>query len=453
MLTAAAAATLGLLAVLVLALALGDAVPEPAVPGLPDAGLVTGWGVPLARLLVRVAALGTIGTLLFAAVLSAAPGGRLSGAAQRAVHACSWWALAWALSSTAGAVLSVSSLYGVPLNALTPGSVVALGTEVAAVRAAVLVAGLALVVAMAARWSPGRRSAAGLLLVGLAAVVLPVVLAGHSAAAEQHALAVGSLSVHVVAATLWVGGLLVLLGYGRRPADRRQAVERFSAVALACFVATGASGVLNAWVALAGVAGAVGLGGVLGSGYGLLLVAKTTALVLLGGAGWWHRRFTLPRLRAGHPRAFARFAALEGGVLLAAVALAVALAASPPPASTPAATAPPAAPTTTDPAPVTTPDGSLAGTEEMSGHDHGELSVGVLVDDDRFHVSAPVLPGQRVTVYNSSTTEVTITADDGSFDAVVGGQTFITFEAPEATGEYHFSSRHSPGFGDVLVVR
>ena len=89
----------------------------------------------------------------------------------------------------------------------------------------------------------------------------------------------------------------------------------------------------------------------------------------------------------------------------------------------------------------------------MSGHDHGDLSVGVFIDDARFHVSEPVSPGELVTVYNESGVDVTITAQDGSFDAVAPGQTFVTFAAPAEPGEYAFSSKHSPDFRDVLVVR
>ncbi len=88
----------------------------------------------------------------------------------------------------------------------------------------------------------------------------------------------------------------------------------------------------------------------------------------------------------------------------------------------------------------------------MAGHDHGELSVGVLIDDQRFHVPAPVAPGALVTVFNSSSTEVTLTAADGSFDVAVPGHTLLTFPAPAGPGEHPFASRHDPAFRDVLVV-
>jgi putative copper resistance protein D len=88
----------------------------------------------------------------------------------------------------------------------------------------------------------------------------------------------------------------------------------------------------------------------------------------------------------------------------------------------------------------------------MAGHDHGELSVAVLVDETRFHVAGPVAPGSRVTVHNRSATTATITADDGSFDITVPPRALTTFLAPQAPGEYRFASEHSSSFTDVLVV-
>jgi putative copper resistance protein D len=193
------------------------------------------------------------------------------------------------------------------------------------------------------------------------------------------------------------------------------------------------------------------LGAALGTGYGALLAAKTGALVLLGVMGWWHRRVTLPRLQAGEASAFRRLAAVEVGLMVATVAVAVALAASPPP---PAGAAPGSAaggasvggaPEAGTPAPSAAPD-------PMAGHDHGELSVAVLVDDERFHVPRPVAPGSAVTVFNSSDTEVTLTAADGGFDVVVPGHTVLTFPAPAEPGEHPFTSRHDPAFRDVLRV-
>lgn len=435
------AAVAGLLGVLVLALLLGGGRPAEATAGLAQAGPLVSWGLPVATLAGRIAAVGTVGTLLFAAVLL--PGsGSLPAASRRALRAASGWALGWAAATVAGALLTVAQLVGVAPTAVTASSLRVFVTDLPAGRSAVVVLVAAVVVALAARRCAGSVPAALLLAVAGCGLVVPAVLTGHSSAAEDHVLAVTNLSVHVVAASLWVGGLLALLVHGRSADGLAGAVGRFSVLALVCFAAAGTSGVLAAWLVLGG---SLPVGTVLGSGYGWLLLGKTAALVVLGVLGWRHRRSALPRLRSGRPGAFRRFAAVEAAVMLATVALAVALAASPPPA----AAAVPAPATATPGAAASAP---VPAVDDMSGHDHGDLSVTVLVDETRFHVSSAVAPGSRVTVHNGSATEVTLTADDGSFDVVVPGRTLTTFVAPSEPGSYPFTSRHSAGFADVLVV-
>ena len=135
--------------------------------------------------------------------------------------------------------------------------------------------------------------------------------------------------------------------------------------------------------------------------------------------------------------------------MLATIAVAVALSASPPP---PASSAPASAQSgaaDARPGPAASPE---PGIEDMAGHDHGDLSVTVLIDETRFHVSAAVAAGASVTVHNATRTEVTITARDGSFDVVVPGGTLLTFRAPVEPGPYPFQSRHSASFTGVLVV-
>ena len=86
------------------------------------------------------------------------------------------------------------------------------------------------------------------------------------------------------------------------------------------------------------------------------------------------------------------------------------------------------------------------------GHDHGALVVPVLVDPTGFTVTEPVTAGGVVTVHNPTGTDVTLTADDGSFDAVIPAGSLTSFRGPEQPGSYPFTSRHSPEFTGVLVV-
>ncbi|MDP5183298.1 CopD family protein [Blastococcus sp. BMG 814] len=424
----------GLAALLVGALVVGGGAPEADPAELSGGGALVGWGLPLVTLVGRIAAVGTVGTLLLAAVLLPGRAG-LPVEFRRALRAASAWALVWAGATALGALLTVSRLVGTSPTSLTWSPLRVFLEDTGAGRAALLVVALTALVGVAARRSTGVPAAASLLLVAGAALVVPAVLSGHSATAEDHLLAVTALGVHVVAATAWVGGLLALLVHAHHGAATSEAARRFSRLALVCFLATAASGLLAAGLLLGGTAGALAA---LGTGYGALLLAKTAGLTVLGVLGALHRRHTLPRLRAGDGRDFRRFAAGEVVLMLATVALAVALAASPPPAGAERTAAPTTAP--------------AAGADPMAGHDHGELSVAVLVDDERFHVAGPVAPGSRVTVFNSSAAEVTLTAADGSFDVVVPSGTLTTFLAPAEPGPHPFASRHSPGYADVLVV-
>jgi putative copper export protein len=426
----------GLAAVLVLALVVGGARPS---SGLASAGPFVDWGRPVASLASRIAALGTMGALLFAGALLPRPD---AAPWQRAMRAASGWALAWAAATLATAWLTLSELVGVGPLSLPVSAAGTFVSDLPAGRAALTTLTAALSIALAAAFRPGVDSARFLLLVAGMGLVVPAVLTGHSASAANHMLAVNNLAVHVVTAAVWVGGLVALVAFGRGTGVLGPAAARFSAVALWCFVLMGVSGVLASWLVLGGDGGT--LLAALGTGYGVLLLGKTAGLLALGGFGWWHRRRTLPGLRAGSAGAFRRFAVVEAAVMLATVALAVGLAASPPPAAV--------APDVPRAAAPADPGRAEPAADPMAGHDHGDLSVAVLVDATRFHVAGPVEAGSRVTVFNSGSAEVTLTADDGSFDVVVPAGALMTFAAPAEPGDHAFGSRHSGSFQDVLVV-
>jgi putative copper resistance protein D len=104
---------------------------------------------------------------------------------------------------------------------------------------------------------------------------------------------------------------------------------RYSQLALACFVAVGTSGVVNAAIRLGSFPD--GVSELWQSRYGWLVLGKLAAFVALGWFGWRHRSRTLPHLAAGRPGAFRRLAAAELVLMSLTVALAVALSRSPTP--------------------------------------------------------------------------------------------------------------------------
>lgn len=450
-----------------LVVGLGSLLAAPDVAGLPQAGVVTDVGLDVTRVASRVLAVAAVGALLLAAVLVPAPRARADrqglvpgreALRRRATAVGAAAAAGWAGTAVVGAAFDAARLTATPVQVLPVEVLVSFLLEVPSGQAAAGVAALSTVGVVAAVSLRGARAPAAALVTAVAALVLPQVLSGHSATAPDHALAVVLLSVHVVVATAWVGGLGALVVLARRSEALPVTAARFSALALVCFVATGATGAAAAWVVLGGAAA---LPGLLATGYGMLLAAKTIAFVALGAAGWWHRRRTLPALRRGTPRAFLRFAAVETAVLLLTTALAVSLAGTAPGAAL-AATSAPAADGATAPdlvgttssgrLPDPTSDPASTAAEDMSGHDHGDLTVSVLVDPERYHVAGPVVAGQRVTVFNGSERTVTLTAQDGSFDVEVASRSLTTFVAPSQAGSYAFTSRAGDGYADVLVV-
>ncbi|MCW2897851.1 MAG: copper resistance domain protein [Streptosporangiaceae bacterium] len=337
-LRAAAIAAVCAVAALLAALVLGGAVTEKVIPGLGDAGTVTRWGLPLARLVMDLGAALTVGALLAGTVLlpSERVGGRsvLAAQAVRYVRAASWLAAAWAVGAAATLVLTISDILGEPIGRVVAGSELSsyIG-QLPQGTALMFVVMLALVVALLARTSATPGSALGLLVVsGLA--LMPPSLTGHSAASPNHSVAIVGLALHIAAVTPWVGGLAVLCWHawaetGRSGTGEGLAVatSRFSRMALWCYVTVGISGLANVISRLPDPAELIT------SNYGRIALAKIVAFVVLGWLGWWHRGRTLPAVAARRPRAFARLATVEAAVMAATMGLAVALSRTAPPAA------------------------------------------------------------------------------------------------------------------------
>lgn len=290
---------------------------------LGDPGPLVRWGLPAVRVVGDAAAALTVGVLVLAAVGLAADA---SAALVRALRTASAAAAVWALATLATAVLSYAELSGQRFDDPTYGPrLVAYVTTDDAGRGLMFTLVVACVVNLAAMLGAGLRTA-GLLALLSPAGLVPAALSGHAASAGgSHETAVTSLGLHLVGVTVWVGGLagLVLLR-GVLGADLPVVARRYSALALWAFVAVAASGVVNGWVHLGGAAG-------LDSRYGVVLLAKTAALLVLGVAGALHRTRTLADLTAGRRGAFVRLAVVEGAVMALATGLAVALARSPSP--------------------------------------------------------------------------------------------------------------------------
>ena len=319
------------IAVLVAAAIVAGSGSRPLVAlGLPDPGELTTVGLPAMRALSEVSMVLTIGALLLAAFLvPPQKSGYLDVAGFRAVRVASWTAGVWALAALLLVPLNVADALGRPVtDVLDLGLLVQLVPRLSAGMAWTLTALVALLVLAGTRTVLSWGWA--VVLFGLAmAGPLPVTFTGHSATGGAHDVASNSLVLHVLAAALWVGGLAaVVVLSAARGSDRATAlataVPRFSRLALVCWAVLAVTGVVNTLVRIP-------IWALFGSFYGLLILLKVLALLVLGGLGALHRRRTVAGAAAGQAAELVRLAGVEVLLMTATIGLAVALGRSAPP--------------------------------------------------------------------------------------------------------------------------
>lgn len=296
---------------------------------LADPGPATTSGLPLARYLQDLLGVLVVGCALVAAIASGPGGDDLRAGARRLLGPT---ATGWGVVTLLVYQLTASDLSGRPLPLVLTAQVQGAFVSLPQARAQLLVVLAAVVLAVASRLAVASGPAASRVLLVLAtAALVPPAFVGHSASAEDHELAVASVAVHLAAGALWVGGLAVLavlvLADRRVGADRaRPTLASFSTLALWSVVVIGVSGLLNGSLRVTSV------DALLGSTYGLLLVAKAVLLVVLVGFGWWHRRRSLAGMAGpGGRSAFLRLVVAELLVMVLTVAAAVVLSRTPPP--------------------------------------------------------------------------------------------------------------------------
>ncbi len=179
---------------------------------------------------------------------------------------------------------------------------------------------------------PGVRGGASLswgrILALPTCLLLPAALAitGHSWSREPRILSVILDHVHVLAASIWIGGLACLLaallssGVGRSPvkegASTAELVDRYSLIARLCVAALLLSGWAGAFLYLDGV------GQLFSTSWGRTLLWKAAVVLGVMGLGWMNWKMHLPQLRLEGKRAsLLRAAAAELALAVVAVGL------------------------------------------------------------------------------------------------------------------------------------
>ncbi len=253
-----------------------------------DPGDLVRWGVPTAKLLVNLGAAGTIGALVLA--LWALPDDRKEYG--RALDVAAGSAALLAVASGASALLVYLSVTGQAAsgsNEFGAGFGLFL-TQIELGQAwltTTLLAAIVTVLAYAVR----NKTAVFWVAVLAAFSLLPLAQQGHAAGASGHNDAVSALGLHLLFASIWLGGLITLV-IAAIGTDRTRLVvflRRYSTLALVSVIVVAISGYVSA---------ALRIGSLdqLTSAYGLLVAAKVGVLVALGVLGALWRRWLIERV-------------------------------------------------------------------------------------------------------------------------------------------------------------
>jgi len=149
----------------------------------------------------------------------------------------------------------------------------------------------------------------GLIVIGAAYLAATPALSGHASIQSPTAIFFPSDVLHVLAASVWVGGIACLLL--ALPAATRQlqgpqrsrlllaTLVRFSPLALASVIVIATTGVVQAYIDVRS------LNGLFHTTYGALIIAKVVLLLILICLGWINRERVIPAFKriagAGQP--------------------------------------------------------------------------------------------------------------------------------------------------------
>ena len=286
---------------------------------LGDPGVLVRWGQPIAKAITNLAMTISIGTIVLIAFAS----NDASGSTKRGLNLVAGSGVVWVLAGLANLVLTYLTVAGTGLISLGSNFSKALN---------LFIFDISLGQAMSLNLVFGALLATGALLVrkvkntvylvGLgAAALVPLAVSGHASGTADHADAVNSTGLHLVAIVLWVGGLvgLLVMQVGATSQLKVALLRRYSALALFAFVLTAFSGVAAALVRTQ-------LQFLFTTSYGWIVIAKVVTLVVLGAFGAWYRLRLIDRA-AGEQgsRVFAIVAVVELFVMGIAMGLGTAL--------------------------------------------------------------------------------------------------------------------------------
>jgi putative copper resistance protein D len=263
-------------------------------PILLDPGAVVRWGLPIAKLFVNLGLATAIGALLIAIFAMSPKRDEFSVTLDLAAAGAALWAAASAFTgfftflAVRNQPIDFTSAFGDVLASFL--TTTELGQ---AWLATVLIAAVVTVLCFAVR----NQSGLVLVLVLSVAGLIPMALQGHSGGTEDHDAATSAIFLHLLFAALWLGGLLAIAITQPQLTKNRLTLvlRRYSTVALISFIVVAVSGYVSAEIRVENLSNLL-------SPYGILVVVKVFALIMLGLFGAIYRNYAIRRLESSQTK-------------------------------------------------------------------------------------------------------------------------------------------------------
>ena len=263
----------------------------------------------------------TIGALLALAFLVLDRDGKLSTSGSKIKSIISVSAFAWFGASVLNIIFTLANILDQSvLSVLDPTVLQSFLFQISLGQYLLFQTLIALLVAVTSRALTSSGYTAILLLISLLAISAPV-FQSHAASSGSHALAIGSLFIHVIALSFWVGGVIAISLLNKD--DRKVSLPRFSHIALWSAIAVVISGVLNASARL-------NFSAAWSSSYAYVVILKSIITLVLLYFGFKHRNYLAAKPSVNWV-AMTRLISVEAAIMIFVTALGSWLSSNQPP--------------------------------------------------------------------------------------------------------------------------
>ena len=277
----------------------------------------------VSKFLGITASIFTVGGLVATSFLIEDDKGNLAPATKRFQKVVFWSALVWAAAAAANIIFSLANILNVPVDqALDPTTLKSFITQITLGQYMFIQVLVALSMVVLSQRMKRVGGTTLMTLLALFGIVLPL-FQSHSSSDGSHALAVGSLVIHVIALSLWVGGIFALALLDEK--ERALAVPRFSTIALWSVIAVVISGATNSYTRL-------NFAAAWHTTYAYVVLAKIALTFALIWVGYLHRKSLSRRFTdAVNWVKFSQLVSIELVIMVVALALGTWLSSNRPP--------------------------------------------------------------------------------------------------------------------------